>query len=146
MGIFNKKTEKNEARPPKVEQVAKKPAAKKVAKKASVTKKTAKKKNDSSLEALAKAHEVLLGPLVTEKTAMLSDKNILVLRVATGANRVAIRNAINALYNVVPTKVNVMNVRGKRKRFGKTMGKRSDWKKAIITLPEGSHIDIFEGV
>ena len=146
MGIFNKKTEKNEARPPMVEQVAKKPAAKKVAKKASVTKKTAKKKNDSSLEALAKAHEVLLGPLVTEKTAMLSDKNILVLRVATGANRVAIRNAINALYNVVPTKVNVMNVRGKRKRFGKTMGKRSDWKKAIITLPEGSHIDIFEGV
>lgn len=145
MGIFKKKTKDEEAQLAAVQDEKKPAAAKKVAKKAPA-KKTAKKKDEVSLEARAKAHEVLLGPLVTEKTAMLSDHNILVLRVASDANRVAIRNAIKALYNVTPTKVNIMNVRGKRVRFGRTMGKRKDWKKAVITLPEGSHIDIFEGV
>jgi large subunit ribosomal protein L23 len=144
MGIFKKKTKDEVAQLASVQE-EKKPVVKKPVKKAPTAKKAAKK-NDVSLEARAKAHEVLLGPLVTEKTAMLSDRNVLVLRVATGANRIAIRNAIKALYNVVPTKVNVMNVRGKRVRFGRTLGKRKDWKKAVITLPEGSHIDIFEGV
>lgn len=145
MGIFKKKTKDEETQLAAVQE-EKKPTAKKTIKKKALVKKTTKKKDDVSLEARAKAHEVLLGPLVTEKTAMFSDRNILVLRVAPDANRIAIRNAIKALYSVTPTKVNIMNVRGKRVRFGRTMGKRKDWKKAVITMPEGSHIDIFEGV
>lgn len=145
MGIFKKKTKDEETQLAAVQE-EKKPTAKKTIKKKALVKKTTKKKDDVSLEARAKAHEVLLGPLVTEKTAMFSDRNILVLRVAPDANRIAIRNAIKALYSVTPTKVNIMNVRGKSVRFGRIMGKRKDWKKAVITMPEGSHIDIFEGV
>ena len=149
MAIFKKKTKDEKAQLEAVQdeksttkavsdkKVVKKPAAK-------TTKKSTK--NKASIEARDKAHKVILGPVVTEKSAMLSDRNVLVLKVAEGATRISVRNAVKALYGVLPERVNIMKVRGKRVRFGRTLGKRSDWKKAMVTLPEGSHIDIFEGV
>jgi len=93
-----------------------------------------------------KVASIILGPVVSEKTAQLSDKNVLVLRVANHANRIEVRNAFRELYKITPVSVNMMNVRGKRVQFGRIHGKRSDYKKALITLPKGTRVDIFEGV
>ncbi len=128
----------------------KKSATKKVAEKKETTakkapaKKVAAKKDKKGIS--KKALQVMIRPLVTEKTAQLSDNNVMVFEVGKGANRVEIKNAFNELYGVVPVKVNVVNMRGKRVASGRTMGKRRDWKKAMITLPKGVNLDIFEGI
>ncbi len=116
-------------------------------KKATRQKSTAKrsgKKAASMRSALATS--TILEPLVSEKAAHLADRNVLVFRVAKDANRVAVRNAFRELYHVTPVRVNIQNQRGKQVRFGRVSGVRSDWKKAMIFLPEGTHVDIFEGV
>lgn len=92
------------------------------------------------------AAATILAPIVTEKSAALSDRGVMVFKVADTANRVQVRNAFRELYNVTPTKVNIINVRGKRVRFGRQRGKRVGMKKAFVTLPKGTRIDIFEGV
>ena len=114
--------------------------AKKVAKKDSDVKK--KQTSLISKEAL----EVILKPVVSEKSAHLSDNNVLVLHVAKRANKVQIKHAFRELYNVTPKRVNILNMRGKRVRFGKSFGKRSDYKKALVSLPKGVSVDLFEGV
>jgi len=112
------------------------------AQKKTVKKTVIKKKRGISKKALT----VLMRPLVTEKTAQMSDQNVMVFEVARGSNRIEIKNAFNELYGIVPVRVNVMNMRGKRVAFGRTGGKRKDWKKAIIALPKGVNLDIFEGI
>lgn len=89
---------------------------------------------------------VIVKPLVTEKSAVLASANQYVFVVKKNANRVAIRSAVKALYGVTPASVNIMNVRGKKVRFGRIRGKRSDWKKAVVTLPAGKTINVYEGV
>ena len=93
-----------------------------------------------------KATSTILSPDVSEKTAQLSDANILTFKVAPGANKIEVRNAFRELYKVTPIKVNIMNVRGKPVRFGRIRGKRQDYKKALISLPKGTKVDIFEGI
>ena len=90
--------------------------------------------------------EIILKPVVSEKSAHLSDNNVLVLHVANRANKVQIKQAFRELYKVTPERVNILNMRGKRVRFGRRTGKRSDYKKAIVFLPKGTTIDLFEGV
>ncbi|NQV89654.1 MAG: 50S ribosomal protein L23 [Parcubacteria group bacterium] len=90
--------------------------------------------------------DVVVKPLVTEKTAVLASNGKYVFVVSGGANRVQVKIAINEMFGVMPTFVNIQNVRGKRVRFGKRHGKRSDWKKAIVTLPKGQKINVYEGV
>ena len=112
-----------------------------------VTKKAAPKTKKKSTALLSKsATSTILEPLVSEKSAHLADRNVLVFRVAKNANRIAVRNAFRELYQVTPVRVNIQNRRGKQVRFGRTQGARSDWKKAMIYLPKGAHVDIFEGV
>jgi large subunit ribosomal protein L23 len=89
---------------------------------------------------------VLLGVHVSEKTAGTESTGVYTFRVAVTASKYDIKHAIANAYGVVPTDVRVMNVEGKTVRFGRTTGKRSDWKKALVTLPQGSHIDIHSGV
>lgn len=107
-------------------------------------KETKKKKAVSSLSRLAT--KTLITPVVSEKTAQLQDRGVLVFRVAVNANRVAVRQAFKELYKVTPLKVNIINVRGKRVKFGRVQGQRQNVKKALIFLPKGTRIDIFEGV
>lgn len=123
------------------------------AEKAGAEKKGAKKK--SSAKTASKkvtkmfskmATKTILAPVISEKSAHLSDEGVLVFKVAKNANRVQVRNAFRELYKVTPTSVNIINVRGKRVRVGRIQGKRSDWKKALVRLPKGKKIDIFEGV
>jgi large subunit ribosomal protein L23 len=88
----------------------------------------------------------IIRPLVTEKAAVIAHVGQYSFLVAPKANRIAVRAAIKAMYGVVPTSVNIQRVRGKFVRFGRTTGQRSDWKKAIVTLPKGKTIDVYEGV
>ncbi len=89
---------------------------------------------------------VIVQPLISEKAAILAGANQYVFIVQKNANRVQVRSAIKAMYGVSPLSINILNVRGKKVRFGKREGTRSDWKKAIVTLPAGQTINVYEGV
>ena len=92
------------------------------------------------------AFKILVKPLVTEKSAIAESKNKYSFIVIKSANKNQIKTAIEEVYGVKPSQVNVANIEGRRVRFGRSMGKRNDYKKAIITLPEGKTIDIHTGV
>lgn len=90
-------------------------------------------------------HAVLVQPLLTEKiTGLREQTNTVGFMVHPDANRVQIRQAVEALLKVRVEKVNVMNVRGKVKRLGRFAGKRSDWKKAFVTLKKGEKLEMYE--
>lgn len=85
---------------------------------------------------------VLLGPVVSEKSTRVADQSQqMVFKVLPDASKLEIRNAVEKMFDVKVTAVQVANVKGKVKRFGQTLGRRSDWKKAYVTLAEGSDID-----
>lgn len=90
------------------------------------------------------AAETILAPLVTEKTAHFADEGVYVFRVPLVANRVAVRQAFEEMYGVRPLKVNIIRTHGKEKRFGRVTSRRSDWKKAMVRVPAGSRVDVFE--
>lgn len=92
-------------------------------------------------------YQVLLRPIITEKATMLTGENKYAFQVDPRANKLQIKQAVQAAFDVQVTAVNVMNVKGKRRRLGRrSAGRSPDWKKAIITLAEGDKIQIFEGV
>ncbi len=92
------------------------------------------------------SHDVILRPLITEKsTAVREQYNKVCFVVRENANRVQIKSAVESALNVKVKKVNVMNMVGKTKRLNRFVGKRPDWKKAIVTLHEGEKVDFFEG-
>jgi large subunit ribosomal protein L23 len=91
--------------------------------------------------------KVIIRPLLTEKNAMLKEvRNKVVFEVAPDANKIEIKRAVEEAFKVSVQSVNVLNIRGKLKRLGRNMGRRRDWKKAVVTLKEGSTIEFFEGV
>ncbi len=86
--------------------------------------------------------KVLVAPLISEKSARLADSsNQVGFKVLTDASKPEIRAAVEKLFNVTVTGVQVANMKGKVKRFGQMTGRRSDWKKAYVTLAEGQDID-----
>lgn len=86
--------------------------------------------------------QVLLAPHVSEKSTLAADANGQhVFKVLPGASKTEIRQAVEQLFEVKVAQVRVMNVKGKTKRFGQREGKRSDWRKAYVTLAEGQDID-----
>jgi large subunit ribosomal protein L23 len=90
---------------------------------------------------------VIIKPLITEKSTIQKDvQNQIVLKVDPGANKIEIGRAVEEAFKVKVLKVRTMNMRGKKKRLGRHQGKRSDWKKAIVTLALGERIEFFEGV
>ena len=91
--------------------------------------------------------DVIIRPVVSEKSYALLDQGVYTFIVAPDANKVEIRHAVEAIFGVNVVKVNTVNRPGKRKRNrGKsTFGKRSDTKRAIVTLATGQNIPIFEG-
>ncbi len=129
MGILNrfKKTIPPERKSPEVQQTA-----------ASTT---------ATVKLLGMDHsDVIVKPLISEKSATLAGANQYVFVVRKNANRLQVRAAIKTMYGVSPESVNLLNVRGKKVRFGRREGSRSDWKKAIVTLPAGQTINVHEGV
>lgn len=90
-------------------------------------------------------HAVLVQPLLTEKITALREKtNTVGFIVHPNANRVQIKQAVEALLKVKVEKVNVLNIRGKVKRLGRFSGRRSDWKKAFVTLKKGEKLEMYE--
>lgn len=89
-------------------------------------------------------HQIIKKPLVTEKTSEQKEAGqVVAFEVATDANKIEIKQAIEKAFEVKVQNVNTVLVAGKAKRFGKTFGKRSNRKKAYVTLAEGSKIDFF---
>jgi len=91
-------------------------------------------------------YDIVLAPHITEKSTMLSESNAVVFKVAPKASKPEIKAAVEALFNVKVTNVNTIVTKGKTKRWKGKPYQRSDMKKAIVTLAEGSSIDITEGV
>ncbi|MBN2373459.1 50S ribosomal protein L23 [bacterium] len=92
-------------------------------------------------------YEIIKVPLLTEKSTIMNQKNNKAsFNVACNANKKEIAKSVEEIFNCHITKVNIINVQGKKKRLGKYLGRRSNWKKAICTVAEGDKIDIIEGM
>ena len=92
-------------------------------------------------------YDIIIRPLITEKTSIQKeDHNQVSFEVDRRANRVEIRRAIEKIFDVRVADVRTMQVKGKVKQRGRVVGKRRDWKKAIVNLMPGERIDFFEGV
>jgi large subunit ribosomal protein L23 len=92
-------------------------------------------------------YRIIRRPIVTEKGSTLKDdNNQLVFEVSLDANKPEIRKAVEKIFKVTVLSVRTQNRQGKRKRMGRTTGRRRSWKKALVTLKEGDRIDFFEGV
>ena len=93
------------------------------------------------------ANEIIKRPLITEKTSIQKELyNQLTFEVDRRANRIEIKRAIETAFNVKVSEVKTIQVTGKTKQRGRIVGKRRDWKKAIVRLMPGERIDFFEGV
>ncbi len=99
----------------------------------------------SAAKAARFAH-LLVSPRVSEKAAMLASKGVYVFNVPVSANKVEVKKAVEAKYNVKVDSVNTVRGPGKIVRRGGTAGVRNMWKKALVTLTNGQKIDIYEGV
>ena len=97
-------------------------------------------------EAGARLHNIILAPVVSEKASRLAEKrNQAVFKVLRDAQKQEIKRAVEKLFNVKVSGVRTLNVKGKTKGFGGRQGKRPDWKKAYVSLAEGSQIDVLSG-
>ncbi|MDE2816411.1 MAG: 50S ribosomal protein L23 [Chloroflexota bacterium] len=92
------------------------------------------------------AQDILIRPLITEKGTLLADQNKYLFAVALDATKVDVRRAVEQTFDVTVLSVNVINVPGKEKRWGRHPYRTSRWRKAIVTLQQGQTIDLFSGV
>ena len=90
------------------------------------------------------ARDIILAPVITEKSVEAMSGKKYTFRVADGANKIEIAKAVAEIFKVKVEKVNTVNVLGKTKRMGRTSGKRPDYKKAIVKLAAGESIEFFE--
>ena len=91
-------------------------------------------------------YDIVRRPVITEKATRGSEHNQVTFKVALDASKPEIKLAVEALFDVKVTSINTLRVKGKEKRFKGRLGRRSDYKKAIVTLNEGQHIDVTTGV
>lgn len=91
-------------------------------------------------------YDIIRSPQVTEKSTIGAEQNKVTFNVATDATKTQIKQAIEALFSVKVKKVNVLNRKGKTKRFRGRMGKRADTRLAIVTMAEGHNIDVTGGL
>ena len=92
------------------------------------------------------ARDIIIRPLITEKSTTLMAEGKYVFEVAKAANKIEIAKAISQIFNVKVASVNTVNVEGKVKRMGRSIGKRSDYKKAIVKLAAGETIEFFDAL
>ena len=93
------------------------------------------------------ARDIIIAPIISENTMdQMQEANTYTFKVAKNANKVEIRNAVEEIFSVKVINVNTMNVRGKKRRIGVHVGKKPDWKKALVKLAEDDEIEIYEGL
>ncbi len=90
--------------------------------------------------------KIIVKPIISEKATLLNQYGKYLFEVSTKANRIEISKAVQAIYGVMPVKVNIMNVSGKQVQYGRSQGSTKDWKKAIVTLKEGDTIKVNDEV
>ena len=152
MGIFTKKTEdrdkKEDAKPDSKKAAPTTESMKDLYEGKSKVIVDAKGETKKSVQSTRfnKAYKILVRPLVTEKAANLGVSNKYVFAVNPDANKIEIAKSIEQVYGIKPLSVNVIRMEGKKAKYGKTKGKRKDWKKAIVKLPAGKTIKVYEGV
>ena len=93
-----------------------------------------------------KSHDVIKRPLLTEKSTGLKELNQYCFEVSPRATKIDVKIAVETLFKVKVDDVRTMQYAGKKKRVGRTVGRKNSWKKAVVTLKEGSRIELFEGV
>ncbi len=110
-------------------------------------KKPAAKKADAKGSVLANArlYDVIVKPVVTEKSTVASEQNKVTFRISPTATKKDVKAAVESIFNVKVKKVNTINVEGKTKRFRGRPGQRSDFRKAVVTLEAGQTIDFAGG-
>jgi large subunit ribosomal protein L23 len=108
--------------------------------------KTEEKKDSKKDNKKISINSVILRAQVSEKTANLESNGVYTFIVKPSANKYTVKESVKQIYGITPKKIRIINTEGKRVRFGYRQGKRSDWKKAIVTLPKGKTINIHEGV
>lgn len=94
----------------------------------------------------ARAYKTLVKPLVTEKISDLGELNKYAFEVSLDANKVEVAKSVKGVYGIEPEKVNIIKMKGKKVTLGRLRGRRKDWKKAIVTLPKGKTINVYEGL
>jgi len=158
MGLLNKilkKKDQIEESDDKVQKDQKVKEVKSEQDKGKIVKKTEPKEEEEKLTKTAKknvkvltsnAYKVLVSPLISEKATMVNKLNQYIFAVDYNANKSEIKKAVEVVYGVKPISVNTIKLKGKVVRFGRTVGKRKKWKKAMITLPKGKSIEIYEGI
>ncbi len=92
-------------------------------------------------------YQIVKKPLITEKgTKQKGQSNQIAFEVGRGANKILVKNAIESIFKVKVLNVNIMNVKGKERRLGRNVGRKADWKKAIVRLAPGENIEFFKGI
>ncbi|MFZ4603651.1 MAG: 50S ribosomal protein L23 [Alphaproteobacteria bacterium] len=94
----------------------------------------------------ARHYDTIIAPVITEKSTLLSEQNKVVFKVPLTATKDEVKAAVEALFKVKVTAVNTIRTKGKEKRFKGVLGRRSDTKKAIVTLAAGQSIDVTTGL
>ena len=91
-------------------------------------------------------YNLITKPHITEKVLLLKEEgNKVVFKIRKDTNKIELKTAIESMFNVTVEAINTLTVRGKKKRLGRHEGRKSDWKKAVVTLKEGDTIEYFEG-
>lgn len=103
-------------------------------------------KKDGSVKQSLMADKILVRSLITEKSAVAQGLNKYSFAVKRTATKNQVKQAVLEAYGVTPTRINLINVSGRAVRFGRLSGRRSDYKKAVVTLPPGKSIAVHEGV
>lgn len=154
MGIFNrtKKSEEEKA-VKKTADVSVKPSAGDVSdtkanaeENKTTSKKEAKEKKEQIKGGSVQAYRTLIKPMITEKASVISSQNKYMFMVDPNMNKIEIKKAIIAVYNVKPVSITTLNFSGKKVRYGRTQGEKKNWKKAIVTLKPEDKIEVYEGV
>lgn len=105
-----------------------------------------KEKKETGTEISRIAKDIILEPWITEKSHVQMAMNKYIFRVRPEADKKEIRNAVQVMYNVKVIDINIINIPSKKRTYGRFVGRKSGYKKAIITLKEGDKIELFKGV
>lgn len=103
-------------------------------------------KNAKTNNVTAQMYDTLVRPVITEKSMLSSEAGKIVFRIPMDATKEQVQAAVESIFNVKVTKVNTIRQVGKTKRFKGNLGRRSDYKKALVTLAEGQNIDVTTGI
>ncbi len=90
--------------------------------------------------------QIIIKPIITEKTSLMKAENMYVFSVHPAATKIDVKRAVKQLFKVEPVEVNTVNVKGKSRRIGAKIGTKSDWKKAYVKIKTGQKIDLIEGM